>query len=138
MTAHPSEEPIVSWPTWRIVGTVSLVAAVCAAAWAAAPWFGADSAAATAGVSGALLVAAIALFTLLLMQPWKARRVSTWMNFWIGGSVLRLLVTPLLTYLIYFAASLSAVSLALSVGLTYVLTLLAEAAVLALHMRRFA
>ena len=62
--------------------------------------------------------------------------MSAWISCWIGGSILRLLLIPAATYLLYSATSLNATALALSVGLTYVVTLFAEAAVLALHVQR--
>jgi len=46
----------------------------------------------------------------------------------------RLFITPAITYLLYSAASLNAMALALSVGLAYLAVLLAEAIVLARHV----
>ena len=134
---RPHQELVLAWPGWRLIGTIAGVAALSASAWLAAPRLGPwDAEVAVAGVAGAVLVGALAIVALLAVWPWKMRPMSTWMNLWIGGTVLRLLLIPAATYLLYSATSLSATALALSVGLTYVLTLFAEAAVLALYVRR--
>ncbi len=136
-TTRPHEEPVLAWPGWRLIGTIAGVAALSCGAWLAAPRLGPwDAGVAVAGVAGALLVGGLTIVALLVVRPWKVRPISTWMNLWIGGTVLRLLLIPAATYLLYSATSLSATALALSVGLTYVLTLFAEAAVLALYVRR--
>lgn len=135
--SQPQQELVLAWPGWRLIGTIAGVAALCASAWLAAPRLGPwDAEVAVAGVAGAVLVGALTIVALLAVWPWKVRPMSTWMNLWIGGTVLRLLLIPAATYLLYSATSLSATALALSVGLTYVLTLFAEAAVLALYVRR--
>ncbi len=134
---RPHQELVLAWPGWRLIGTIAGVAALSASAWLAAPRLGPwDAEVAVAGVAGAVLVGALAIVVLLAVWPWKMRPMSTWMNLWLGGTVLRLLLIPAATYLLYSATSLSATALALSVGLTYVLTLFAEAAVLALYVRR--
>ncbi len=131
------EEPVLAWPGWRLIGTIAGVAALCAGAWLAAPRLGPwDTGVAVAGVAGAVLVGGLAIVALLVVRPWKMRPLGTWMNLWMGGTVLRLLLVPAATYLLYSATSLSATPLALSVALTYLLTLFAEAAVLALYVRR--
>ncbi len=135
--ARLGEEPVIAWPGWRLIGTIAGAAALSAGAWLAAPQLGPwDSGVGVAGVAGAVLVGGLAIVVLLVVRPWKMRPLSAWMNFWIGGTVLRLLLVPAATYLLYSATSLSATPLALSVTLTYLLTLFAEAAVLALYVRR--
>ena len=135
--SQPHQELVLAWPGWRLIGTIAGVAALSASAWLAAPRLGPwDAEVAVAGVAGAVLVGALAIVALLVVWPWKVRPMSTWMNLWIGGTVLRLLLIPAATYLLYSATSLSATALALSVALTYLLTLFAEAAVLALYVRR--
>ena len=134
---RPHQELVLAWPGWRLIGTIAGVAALSASAWLAAPRLGPwDAEVAVAGVAGAVLVGALAIVVLLAVWPWKMRPMSTWMNLWLGGTVLRLLLIPAATYLLYSATSLSATALALSVALTYLLTLFAEAAVLALYVRR--
>ncbi len=135
--ARLAEEPVLAWPAWRLIGTIAGAAALSAGGWLAAPRLGPWApGVAVAGVAGAVLGGGLAFVVLLVVRPWKMRPLSTWMNFWIGGTVLRLLLVPAATYLLYSATSLSATPLALSVTLTYLLTLFAEAAVLALYVRR--
>ncbi len=134
---RPTEEPVLAWPGWQLIGTIAGTASLSAGAWLAAPRLGPwDSGVAVAGVAGAVLVGGLTIVALLVVRPWKMRPLSTWVNIWIGGTVLRLLLIPAATYLLYSATSLSATALALSVALTYLLTLFAEAAVLALYVRR--
>ena len=135
--ARPHEEPVLAWPAWRLIGTIVGAAALSAGGWLAAPRLGPwDAEVAVAGVTGAVLVGGLAIVALLVVRPWKMRPLGTWMNLWMAGTVLRLLLIPAATYLLYSATSLSATPLALSVALTYLLTLFAEAAVLALYVRR--
>lgn len=118
---------------------MAIVPLAAGAAWALAGWLGPwGLETAAAGAAGAGLVAVLAAACLLCLQPWKVRPISEWMNWWMGGTLLRLIAVPAATYLLYSATSFSALALILGVGLTYVVTLLAEAAVLAQHVRRAA
>lgn len=134
--SQPVTEPSMSWPTLRLLGTIATVAVLSAGGWVIAAIGFDDRGLATAGVAAAIIVGGFGLLGILIVGPWKQRRMSAWISYWIGGSVLRLLLIPAATYLLYSATSLNATALALSVGLTYVVTLFAEAAVLALHVQR--
>ncbi len=127
----------MTWPTRRLLVIVAGAAMVCGAGWAvSAHLVTRDAAVVLSGLAGTALVGGMIMVSVLVIQPWKPRPVGIWMNLWMAGSVLRLLLIPAVTYLLYSAASLHATALALSVGLTYVLTLFAEAVVLALHTKR--
>ena len=137
--SHLADEPSVAWPTWRLLGAIALVAVVAVTAWAVAAWLGPwGPGVFAAGATGVAIVAVVTAASMLALVPWKARPISSWMQWWMGGSLMRLIVVPAVTYLLYSAASLSAGALMLGVGLTYVLTLFAEAVVLAHHVGRTA
>jgi hypothetical protein len=130
---------VIAWPTAHLLGTVTAVALVACLAWTIAVWLGPWGAdVAVAGLTGVGIVAVLTAASLLMLQPWKTRPISTWLNLWLAGTVMRLLAVPAVTFVLYSAAPLSAGALILGVGLTYVLTLLAEAAVLARHVGRAA
>jgi hypothetical protein len=118
------------------VGAILGAGGFSAAAWSVAGAIQDGRSLAAAGAAGTLLVAGVALAILLASRPWRPRRVADWATVWLGGTVARLLVVPPAAYLLYSATSLSGGTLALAVGFAYVLTLIAEATVLALHVRR--
>lgn len=91
---------------------------------------------AVAGPAGAGVVAIVALLSVLVMTPWKARPMDLWMTFWLAGTVVRLLITPLGAFLLYSATPLPANALALAVALAYLVTVLTESVVLARHVRK--
>ena len=68
----------------------------------------------------------------------KRLMMSEWATMWLAATVLRLLLTPVAAYVLYSAAPLSLTPLMLSVGGTYLVVLLVEAAFLALHVKRVA
>lgn len=114
--------------TLVMVGVWSLIAALSA-------WSGESF---IAGLVGAGAVGVVAILGVLIMRPWKRREVAEWMTMWLAATVFRLFGTPVLVYLLYSAApeAMAAKPLALAVASTYFVTLLAEAAILASHMKR--
>lgn len=137
-----STETRVSLPTRKMVLGVIAPLLVFAGGWCIAavtgaigPWNGAIF---RSGMIGAVSVTVVALAGVFIMTPWKARAVADWMTMWLGSTVFRLLVTPVVVYLLYSAASqeLAAKPLVLSVASTYFVTLLAEAVILTTHIRR--
>ena len=92
--------------------------------------------AAWAGVGGAGVTAAATLAGTLIMGPWKRHPVHHWMTMWLAGVVVRVLVAPILAFLLYSAAPLGLAPLGLSIGLTYLMTILSEAALLSRHLQR--
>ncbi len=135
--APTTKEPIITLPIGRMMGSIVGLSGLTYAGWTAVVWLGGfDVEAVPAGLAGATVVAAVGVAAALLMRPWRARPVSEWMTWWLGGIVVRLLVTPPAAYLLYSATSLSGTPLLLSVATTYVIVQCGEAAVLALHIKR--
>ncbi len=135
--APATKEPIITLPIGRMVGSIVGLSALTYAVWAAVVWLGGFGVeAVVAGLAGAALVAAVGVAAALMMRPWRPRPVSEWMTWWLGGIVVRLLVTPPAAYLLYSATSLSGTPLLLAVAITYVIVQCGEAAVLALHIQR--
>jgi len=135
--APATKEPIITLPIGRMVGSIVGLSALTYAGWLTVVWLGGFGVeAVVAGLAGAALVAAVGVAAALMMRPWRPRPVSEWMTWWLGGIVVRLLVTPPAAYLLYSATSLSGTPLLLAVAITYVIVQCGEAAVLALHIQR--
>ena len=138
MTSPPpsSKEPTIALPTGRMVWSIVGLSILTAVGWMAVVWIGRlGNEAGTAGVAGAAIVAVVSVAASLLMRPWRPRLLSWWVSWWLGGILIRLLITPAAAYLLYFATSLSGTPLMLSVATTYVIVQCGEAAVLALHIK---
>ena len=117
---------------------MALAAMLVAALWSAAVAVGTlGTPTLTTGMMGIVITAFIALAGVLVMTPWKPRLIADWMTMWLAGTVFRMLLTPIAAFLLYSAAShaLAVKPLVLSVALTYLCTVLVEAAVLARHMK---
>lgn len=142
--SHSSAEVRIALPTRQLLGVVAAAALVMAGIWSAGAALGiggGGDASFISGLVGAGAVGVVAFAGVLIMTPWKRRAVPDWMTMWLAATVFRLLVTPVLVYLLYSAASaggewLAVKPLVLSVAATYFVTLLAEAAILASHMKR--
>lgn len=132
-----ADEPVLTLPTSVLVWTVVGVAGVVAAGWlvvcSLAGW-GNDIV--WAGPAAGGVVGLVGTAGVLIMTPWKERDVSMWMTMWLGATVLRMLVTPVLTILLYSATSLDAMAMTAAVALTYLVVLLSEAGVLARFIQR--
>lgn len=136
-TATHIPEPIITMPTRRLLAAIGVAGAASVAAWAAVAWIadgGAD--AIIAGAAGGAVATATGVLGVLLTRPWRPREITAWTTMWLGMMVVRLLLTPLLGYLLYSATPLSLTPLMLSVAVTYVIVLFSETAVLAVHVRR--
>ncbi|MCI0366075.1 MAG: hypothetical protein L0Y44_01980 [Phycisphaerales bacterium] len=118
-----------------VIGAVALVAGAC---WAIDLVWSMGGQAAISGLIGAASVGVVAVGGVLIMTPWKSRAMADCLTMWLGATVFRLLLTPVLVYLLYSAISpaLAVKPLVLSVASSYFLALLAEAAILASHIRR--
>ena len=135
--APATKEPIIALPTARMIGSIVGLSSLTAAVWLVVVWIGGFGAAAgTAGLAGAAVVTVVSVAASLMMRPWRPRLLSWWVSWWLGGILVRLLVTPAAAYLLYSATSLSGTPLLLSVATTYVIVQCGEAAVLALHLKR--
>lgn len=129
-------EPLIALPATRL--TVVTIAACLAAAGISIVLgkLGLHDGPAGLSLAAAGIVAAATLGGLIVMVPWRARPIGLWPSFWLGSTVFRLLVTPVLAYLLYSATQLSAAALALHVVCTYVLALVGEVVVLAGFLKR--
>lgn len=131
-------EPQVSLPGGRLVCVIGLVSVGVMAGFVAAgllgPW---GHAVLWSGVAGVGVVALLALAGVWMIQPRKTREVSTWMAYWMGLIVFRILLTPAAAWVLYSAASsaLETRAYALAVGLAYLATVVAEALVVSQHLR---
>lgn len=131
MTSTRGVEPSLALPARRLAATALLAPAVAGGGVALVAQVLDHAALRVAAAPGAGLVAAVVLASLLAIAPHRVRLLGDWMNWWLGGITARLLVTPLLTLLLYSATSLDATALGLSVCIPFLVTVLAEAAVLA-------
>lgn len=127
----------IALPTLQLLLFVPLAAAIVGGSWAGiVKMLGYSNETAVAGLAGAGVVAVVTLASVLVMTPWKRRPMDLWMTFWLAGTVVRLLVTPIAAFLLYSAALLPAEPLALAVATAYLVTVLTETAVLARHVGR--
>ena len=137
MTATATGEPTIALPTGRLVLTVCAAATATASAWIAVTALLGRPADLAAGPAGAALVAGITIAGVLTMRPWKTRPIGDWMTLWLAALVGRLLLTPLLAYLLYSATQFGLVPLMLSVAVSYVIVQIGEASALAVYLKRF-
>ena len=78
------------------------------------------------GIEGIGVVLAGGFTSIIVLAPWKPRTVGTWMTLWLASTVIRLLVTPLLGFLIYSATRPEPVPYVLCLAGAYLLTLVTE------------
>lgn len=122
-----TEQPGVALPAGKLLGAALAASLAAGGLFAAASWATGRGEPA-AGLGAAAIVAACTVGSLVAITPWKRRPVQLWMSMWLGQMLLRLVVTPIATYLLYSATSLAALPLA--VGITYFVTVVSEAVVL--------
>jgi len=138
--SNPTREAAIIPPIAILLRTVIGVSILAGLLWAAAARVGGwPQAVQTAGMVGAAVVGGVGTFTLVIMSisgGGRPRPISWWMTMWLASTVIRLFVTPVLTFVLYFAAFLNAAALTISVALVYLAVLLAEAIVLARHVSR--
>lgn len=128
-------EPVTALPTRRLLATVVVAALAAAGAWALAVIAAGRPEIVREGVAGATLVALVSAGSVLAIRPWTARALGDWAGPWLGGMLLRLLLTPAVAWLVYSAAPLSLVPLMLSVAVTYITVQISEAAAVALYLK---
>jgi hypothetical protein len=135
-TTIPAREPVAALPARRMVLTVIASTLATIAAWAAVTALLGRTETIVPAAAGATLVAGVSILSLLAIGPWKPREMGSWANLWLAALVGRLLLTPALAYLLYSATPLSLTPLMLSVGVTYVIVQISEAAALAAQLKR--
>jgi hypothetical protein len=139
--AHPNE-PVLALPTSRLLTAVVLAAALTGATWVGVCLILHQSSGVQyAGLIAAAVVAMVSLGAILAMMPWRSRPISSWMTLWLAGMVIRMLAVPAITFLLYFAApapgssgSSGGAVLALAVAAAYLVVVLTEAIVVAVHV----
>ncbi len=67
----------------------------------------------------------------MAISPWKSREGSLWMAWWMGATVVRLFVTPVVVGLIYFPPPGTPWALLLAAATTYLVTLFVEVSIVA-------
>ena len=135
-TTIPAREPVTALPTLRMVLTVIGAGLATIAGWTVVTALTGHTATILPAVAGATLVTGISTLSLIAIGPWKPREMGTWANLWLAALVGRLLLTPALAYLLYSATPLSLTPLMLSVGVTYVVVQVSEAATVAASLNR--
>ncbi len=135
-TSIHAREPVITLPAWRLVKTVVVAAIAAMAAWSLVVAATGRVSTIVPAAAGATLVAGISILSLMVIQPWTPRAVGSWANLWLAALVGRLLLTPAVAYLLYSATQLSLTPLMLSVGVTYVVVQISEAAAMASHLHR--
>jgi hypothetical protein len=134
-SATLTEQPIVFLPARLLLAAVLLPTLAVGSAWtAAAAALGSGSP--YAGLLAAAIVALCTTAGLLAIRPWKPRPAALAITLWLLQTVIRLLATPLLAYLLYSATSLGAAPFFAAVGLAYIAAVLTETCVLTRHLRR--
>jgi hypothetical protein len=134
-----SIEPSLALPTWRMLLTIGAGTVATFLGWAVVTSIVAPGREILgAGGAGAVTVAAVSVLAVLVICPWRIRPVSAWINWWLGAMVLRILLTPVVAYLLYSATALGLTPLMLSVAATYVVVQVSEAAAVAHYLKRVA
>jgi hypothetical protein len=130
--------PALSLPTGRLLATLLGACVLVGGGWAAVvAATGGEPGLARSGLLGGGIVAVCSTAGLLAIGPWKQRPVPLWISLWLGQTVVRLLLTPLVAWLLYSAAPATApMPLAVAVGLTYLVAVVSEATVLAGYLKR--
>ncbi len=114
-------------PTGRLLATaVGIGGLVGLAWWSAVSLGGGSSQWAAAGLYAAAVVSAGSVLALLAIRPWKRRSLMSWPFVWLAGSGVRMLITLVLTVLLYSAFSLDPAALGIAVVTAYLATLLSE------------
>ena len=89
-----------------------------------------------AGLLGSAAIFVIAGVGVAIMQPWKPRLAGDLATLWLGSTVARMLLTPGLALLLYFALYPPTIPFVLGVGTAYLVILVSETALLWQHLRR--
>ena len=137
-TSTRNREPVTALPTRRLLATIALAGLSAAGTWAGAAAAAGRPGLAAEGAAGAGLVSLVSAASVLAIRPWRPRAMGDWPGPWLGGILVRLLLTPALAWLVYSAAPLSLVPLMLSVAVAYMTVQISEAATVALYLKRVA
>ncbi len=137
-TSNRNREPVTALPTRRLLAAIALSGLAAAGIWAGAVVATGRHGLVAEGAAGAGVVSVVSAASVLAIRPWRPRPMGDWTGPWLGGILLRLLLTPALAWLVYSATPLSLVPLMLSVAVAYVTVQISEAATVALYLKRVA
>lgn len=130
---------IAAWVTQRVVAPVAPGTPEAAAS-ASTPEAGAPAASppdpVRSSLLGSLVAALVTVPVLIAIQPWKVRAAGNWAVLWLGSTVGRLLITPVVGLLVYSATPVRTDVFLLSLAGTYLACLAAEVAVSARGVAR--
>lgn len=101
-----------------------------------APSLGVSPARSQAGLLGALPVLGLCGGALLLIAPWRDRPASDLPTLWLFVTVVRLLATPMVALLLYFAARPPMEYFVVGSAIAFLCVLFAETPLIALDVRR--
>lgn len=131
------DEPAIALPVGSLITASIIGAAAPGAIWTIGAMIGGFGwNIASAGLLGAGVVIIAMIAGLLVLTPWKARPIAIWGPLWLGGILVRLVLTPLLAWVLYSATSIQPEAFGACVGITYITALLTEVSVLARFVRR--
>lgn len=122
-------EATLGQPGWPLLGAI-VAATVAATAVAGLVALGADGEVGAA-VLGALCAGAVALLGGVILRAAGARPAIDWLTLWLAATVVRMLLTPVVAVLLYFALPLPPKAFFLAVAGSYLACLAAETVVLA-------
>lgn len=127
-----SKEPRIALPAGLLFTVMPLLTLALAGAWwLLAARLGFTSSEAVSGAVGIALVGLIHTGGWMLISPWKQRLAGDWIGWWIGSQACRLLVTPVVAYLLYCRAPTDPQGLIVAVAASYFALLIAETALIA-------
>lgn len=84
----------------------------------------------------ALAVLPVSLLGWLIVAPWKLRPAIDWINIWLAGTVIRLLLTPIASLAIYSLAPCDTRQFVAAVGVCYFAAVLSEVGMIASGLKR--
>ena len=138
MTESTAQEPLYFTLPGRLLAACWLVlVALNFVGWlVVAPAMGETVSEVRAGLTGGLLSMVVGGGSLVLISPWKPRPSEDLPTLWLAVTVARVLVTPVVALLLYFAARPATGPYVLGIGSAYLGLLFLETTVIVLDMRR--
>ena len=138
-TRIASDQPAVRLPTVRLVSAVVVAGALAAAGWwASAALLAGDQVEPRLAIAAWAVVAGCTVAGVLAIGPWKPRPVSRWITMWLAQTVLRMLLTPIVAFVVARAGAIDLMSLAVPLGITYLAAVVCEALVVSRFLKSWA
>lgn len=131
-TSKGAADPPRSLPTGPVLlALLGEMVVLGLVAWLAAPRFGWSGEETTGVIVGAATASFAVLAAFVGMLPWKSRPAADWTLFWLGSATVRLLVTPLALFSVYFATLLPGVAVLLGGAAMFFIALVTETVIIA-------